>query len=61
MDIPETVSWQKDEDLTTWCPSNGENAGRMIPLAVDEWKVECQAVGRWWHGGSTVLADYSRS
>jgi hypothetical protein len=41
MDVPETktVIWQKEEDLKTCCPSSGENAGRMIPLAVsDEWK-----------------------
>ncbi|GLB67034.1 hypothetical protein AHIS1636_14730 [Arthrobacter mangrovi] len=63
MDVPEieTGILQKEEDLKTWCPSSGEDVGRMIPLSwSDDWKVECPACGRWWHGGSTVLADHER-
>lgn len=63
MDVPEieTVIWQKEEDLKAWCPSSGENVGRMIPIpGSDDWKIECPTCGTMWHGGSTVLDDHDR-
>lgn len=51
---------QKEEDMKTWCPSSGENAGRMVEIpGTDEWRIECPTCGMRWAGGSTVLADHN--
>jgi len=63
MEIPEieTAIQQKEEDLKNWCPSSGENVGKMIQLdGSDDWKIECPTCGTWWYGGSTVLDDHNR-
>lgn len=63
MDVPqfETELWQKEEDMKAWCPSSGENAGRMIEApGSDEWTIECPTCGTRWAGGSTVLPDHER-
>jgi len=63
MDIPEieTVLMQKEQDLKAWCPSSGENVGRMIEIpGSDEWNIECPTCGTRWHGGSTTLNDHNR-
>lgn len=52
---------QKEEDMKTWCPSSGEDVGRMIEFpGNDEWYVECPTCGLKWAGGSTVLAGHDR-
>lgn len=63
MDVPqfETELWQMEEKMKAWCPSSGENVGRMIEiLGSDEWKIECSMCGTKWHGGSTMLTDHER-
>ena len=33
---------QKEEDMKAWCPSSGENLGRMIEIqGSDEWDITC--------------------
>ncbi|MGH3973219.1 MAG: hypothetical protein ACRDS9_07830 [Pseudonocardiaceae bacterium] len=64
MDVPqfETALWQMEEDTKAWCPSSGENVGRMIEIpGSEEWKIECPTCGATWHGGSTLLDDHERS
>lgn len=62
MDIREIemAIMQKEEDMKAWCPSSGENVGRMTPSTGDDWWIECPTCGRTWAGGSTVLADHDR-
>jgi predicted RNA-binding Zn-ribbon protein involved in translation (DUF1610 family) len=53
---------QKEEDMKAWCPSSGEDVGRIIESPrTDEWHIECPTCGRRWAGGSTVLDDHNRS
>lgn len=50
---------QKEEDLKTWCPSSGENVGRMLEIrGSDEWNISCPTCGTRWAGGSTILDDH---
>jgi hypothetical protein len=50
---------QKEEDLKAWCPSSGENVGRMIEIqGSDEWYITCPTCGTRRAGGSTVLPDH---
>jgi hypothetical protein len=50
---------QKQEDTKAWCPSSGENVGRMIEIqGSDEWYIRCPTCGMRWSGGSTVLPDH---
>lgn len=52
---------QMEEDLKAWCPSSGENVGRMIEFpGTDEWYIECSSCGSKWAGGSTMLNDHNR-
>ncbi|MGN7150349.1 hypothetical protein ACTHQ6_15300 [Arthrobacter sp. SAFR-179] len=52
---------QKEEDMKPWCPSSGENVGRMIEFpGSDEWYIECPSCGMKWAGGGTVLPDHDR-
>ncbi|MDJ0317630.1 MULTISPECIES: hypothetical protein [Arthrobacter] len=52
---------QKEEDMKAWCPSSGENVGRMIESsATDNWYIACPTCGVRWAGGSTVLSDHTR-
>ena len=61
MKIQEAIL-QKEEDMKTWCPSSGENMGRMIEFpGNDDWYIECPTCGVRWAGGSTVLADHDRT
>lgn len=63
MDVPEieTAIWQKEEGMKVWCPSSGENVGRMIPTpGSDDWTIVCPTCGTHWAGGSTVLNDHDR-
>ncbi|MDQ0239288.1 hypothetical protein [Arthrobacter bambusae] len=60
MKAQETIL-QKEEDLKAWCPSSGENVGRMIEFpGTDEWYIECPTCGGKWAGSSTVLDDHDR-
>ncbi|MFT4258135.1 hypothetical protein [Microbacterium sp.] len=55
------VILQKEEDLKMWCPSSGENVGRMLPIAgSDDWYIQCPTCSTRWAGGSTVLDDHDR-
>jgi hypothetical protein len=48
-----------EEDLKAWCPSTGENVGRMIEIqGSDEWYITCPTCGTRWAGGSTVLSEH---
>lgn len=63
MDIRDTevTILQMEEYLKAWCPSSGENVGRMMEIpGSDDWAIECPTCGARWHGGSTVLADHER-
>lgn len=60
MDIRETETVLRQKDMTEWCPSSGENVGRMIPATGDDWWIECPTCGLTWSGGSTVLSDHNR-
>lgn len=52
---------QMEEEMKAWCPSSGENVGRMIETpGSDEWNIECPACRTKWAGGSTVLDDHVR-
>jgi len=52
---------QKQEDMKAWCPSSGENVGRMMEIqGSDEWYMACPTCGMRWAGGSTVLSDHKR-
>ena len=55
------VILQKEEDMKAWCPSSGENVGRMIEFpGNDDWHIECPTCGMKWAGGGTVLPDHDR-
>lgn len=55
----EEMVWQMEEDFKRWCPSSGQDVGRVIVIpGSDDWKVECPMCGTIWHGGSTVLDDH---
>jgi len=57
--IQETIL-QKEEDMKAWCPSSGEDVGRMIEFpGTDDWHIECPTCGMKWVGGSTVLFDHN--
>ena len=59
MQIQEAIL-QKEEEMKTWCPSSGENMGRVIEFpGNDEWYIQCPTCGMKWAGGSTVLADHN--
>lgn len=52
---------QKEEDMKPWCPSRGEDVGRMMEIqGTDEWNIMCPTCGTRWAGGSTVLSDHKK-
>lgn len=52
---------QMEEDINAWCPSSGENVGRIIERpGGDEWYIECPICCTKWAGGSAVLTEHNR-
>lgn len=58
----DSVIDQLEQDMAGWCPSSGEDVGRMIPMfGSDDWKTQCPTCGTTWYGGGPQLPDHQRT
>lgn len=49
-----------EEELKRWCPSSGENVGKLISIpGSDDHKIQCPTCGTTWCGGGRVLPDHN--